>query len=337
MLREIEELVEAARAEIAEASGTEELDEVQVRYLGRKSRLTEISRQIGTAEPDQRPVLGRAFKSGRKAIEEALARQRAALQEAAEVGDTFDITLPGRRPLAGKLHPLTLLTDRVSSIFRGMGFTLADGPEVEDEYHNFDALNTPADHPSRDLHDTFYLKDGRLLRTQTSTVQIRVMEERQPPIRIIAPGRCYRRDTVDATHHFVFHQIEGLYVDEGVSLADLKGTLMAMGRQLLGEQTQIRLRPHFFPFTEPSVEYDFSCSICQGDKASCRVCKGTGWIEIGGAGMVDPGVFDAVGYDPERYTGFAFGLGIDRMAMMLHAVDDIRLFLDNDLRFIRQF
>ncbi|NKB67045.1 MAG: phenylalanine--tRNA ligase subunit alpha [Candidatus Latescibacteria bacterium] len=337
MQKEIEALVEAALGEIAGAADTAQLDEIQVRYLGRKSRLTEISRQIGTVEPEQRPILGQAFKGGRKTIEDALGQRASALQQAVDADEAFDMTLPGRRPLAGKLHPLSLLTEQVSDIFCGMGFTLADGPEIEDEYHNFDALNTPADHPSRDLHDTFYLEDGRLLRTQTSTVQIRIMEQRQPPIRIISPGRCYRRDTVDATHHFVFHQIEGLYVDEGVSLADLKGTLIAMGQQLLGEQTQIRLRPHFFPFTEPSVEYDFSCSICAGNNASCRVCKGTGWIEIGGAGMVDPGVFEAVGYDAERYTGFAFGLGIDRMAMMLHAIDDIRLFLENDLRFIRQF
>jgi phenylalanyl-tRNA synthetase alpha chain len=235
------------------------------------------------------------------------------------------------------VHPLSQLAEELVDIFLGMGFSAVDGPEIEDEYHNFDALNTPADHPARDLHQTFYLEDGRLLRTHTSTVQIRVMEKRRPPLRIIAPGRCYRRDAVDATHHFVFHQMEGLYVDRQVSMADLKGTIESMGRQVLGPQTQVRFRPHFFPFTEPSVEYDFSCSICRGRNPSCRVCRGSGWLEISGAGMVDPAVFAAVGYDPELYTGFAFGAGIDRIAMIRYGIDDIRLFLEDDLRFLRQF
>ena len=217
-----------------------------------------------------------------------------------------------------------------------MGFAIADGPEIEDEYHNFDALNTPANHPARDLHATIYLKNGGLLRTQTSTVQIRVMEQMSPPVRIISPGRCYRRDSIDATHHMVFHQIEGLYVDKGVSMADLKGTLTAIGRSILGESIQTRLRPHFFPFTEPSVECDFSCSLCGGKERTCRLCKGTGWIEIAGAGMVDPNVFEAVGYDPEVYTGFAFGLGFERVEMVRRGINDIRLFLENDLRFTRQ-
>ena len=217
-----------------------------------------------------------------------------------------------------------------------MGFDVADGPEAEDEYHNFDALNTPADHPARDLHDTFYLDGGGLMRTHTSTVQIRVMEQTPPPVRVISLGRCYRKETVDATHHFAFHQIEGLYVDHGVSFADLKGTIEAMGRQLMGAETQVRFRPHFFPFTEPSVEYDFTCT-CKGQRANCSICKGTGWIEIAGAGMVDPAVFTAVGYDPDEYTGFAFGMGLERIAMIRHGIDDVRRFLENDLRFIRQF
>jgi phenylalanyl-tRNA synthetase alpha chain len=222
-----------------------------------------------------------------------------------------------------------------------MGFAVADGPEVEDEYHNFDALNTPADHPARDDHDTFYLDDGSLLRTHTSTVQIRIMETQPPPVRVLSVGRCYRKETVDATHHMIFHQIEGLYVDEGVSLADLKGTLTALAQRVLGERTQIRFRPHFFPFTEPSVEYDFSCTICdqrgEVEGRRCRVCKGTGWIEIGGAGMVDPNVFRHVGYDDEKFSGFAFGFGIERVAMIRHGIDDIRLFLESDMRFTRQF
>jgi len=337
MLEEIEELCETALDEISSAPDPEALEGMRVRYLGRKSRLREIMSQIGSLPSAQRPALGQTSGATQKAIQQALEQRQVALQEAAEVSSGVDVTLPGRRPLAGSLHPLMRLTEELVAIFQGMGFSVAEGPEIEDEYHNFDALNTPADHPARDLHDTFYLTDGRLLRTHTSTVQIRVMETTPPPVRIISLGRCYRKDSVDATHHFAFHQIEGLYVDKEVSFADLKGTIEVMGRQLLGKRTRVRFRPHFFPFTEPSVEYDFSCSICGGANSACRVCKGTGWIEIAGAGMVDPAVFEAVGYDPERYTGFAFGMGIERVAMIRHGIDDIRLFLENDLRFIRQF
>ena len=337
MLEEIEELREKALNQISSAPDPEALEGMRVRYLGRKSRLREIMSQIGCLPAAQRPALGQTSGATQKAIQQALEQRQVALQEAAEVSSAIDVTLPGRRPLAGNLHPLMRLTEELVAIFQGMGFSIAEGPEIEDEYHNFDALNTPADHPARDLHDTFYLTDGRLLRTHTSTVQIRVMETTPPPVRIISLGRCYRKDSVDATHHFAFHQIEGLYVDKEVSFADLKGTIEMMGRQLLGERTRVRFRPHFFPFTEPSVEYDFSCSICGGSNSACRVCKGTGWIEIAGAGMVDPAVFEAVGYDSERYTGFAFGMGIERVAMIRHGIDDIRLFLENDLRFIRQF
>ena len=337
MLEEIEALCEAVLGEISSVPNIGALEEIRVRHLGRKSRLREIMSQIGDLPSEQRPALGQASGTVQKAIQQALEQRQVALQEAVELSSGIDVTLPGRRPLSGKLHPLTRLTEELVAVFQGMGFSVADGPEIEDEYHNFDALNTPADHPARDLHDTFYLEDGRLLRTHTSTVQIRVMETTPPPVRIISLGRCYRKDNVDATHHFAFHQTEGLYVDKGVSFADLKGTIEVMGRQLLGKETRVRFRPHFFPFTEPSVEYDFSCSLCGGSNPACRVCKGTGWIEIAGAGMVDPAVFEAVGYDPERYTGFAFGMGIERVAMIRHGIDDIRLFLENDLRFIRQF
>lgn len=337
MLEEVQQLQKAAVAEIEAAADLQALEELRVRHLGRKSPLSQIMKQIGALPATERRALGQVSGAAKKALQDALEGRQSQLQEEAEAGDAFDVTLPGRRPLAGKLHPLSQLSDELIAIFQGMGFSVADGPEIEDEYHNFDALNTPADHPARDLHDTFYLEDGRLLRTHTSTVQIRVMESSGPPIRIISLGRCYRKDSVDATHHFAFHQIEGLYVDENVSFADLKGTIEVMGRQLLGATTQVRFRPHFFPFTEPSVEYDFSCSLCGGDNARCRICKGTGWIEIGGAGMVDPAVFTAVKYDSERYTGFAFGLGIERIAMIRSGIDDIRLFLENDLRFTRQF
>ena len=336
MLEEVRQLASVAVAEIEAVQDDKALEALRVLHLGRKSRLRQIARQIGHLPAAQRPALGEATGRAQQAIRQALDNKALALQQASDAAFTLDVTLPGRRPLLGCAHPLSQLTDELISIFQGMGFDVADGPEAEDEYHNFDALNTPADHPARDLHDTFYLEGGGLMRTHTSTVQIRVMEQTPPPVRIISLGRCYRKETVDATHHFAFHQIEGLYVDRGVSFADLKGTIEAMGRQLMGAETQVRFRPHFFPFTEPSVEYDFTC-ICKRQRANCSICKGTGWIEIAGAGMVDPAVFTAVGYDPDEHTGFAFGMGLERIAMIRHGIDDVRRFLDNDLRFIRQF
>ena len=336
MLEEVRYLASVAVEEIEAAQDDKTLEALRVHHLGRKSRLRQIARQIGHLPTAHRPALGEATGHAQKAIQQALDDKALALRQVAEAASALDVTLPGRRPLLGCAHPLSQLTDELIGIFQGMGFDVADGPEAEDEYHNFDALNTPADHPARDLHDTFYLAGGGLMRTHTSTVQIRVMEQTPPPVRIISLGRCYRKETVDATHHFAFHQIEGLYVDRAVSFADLKGTIEAMGRQLMGEETQVRFRPHFFPFTEPSVEYDFTC-ICKKQRANCSICKGTGWIEIAGAGMVDPAVFAAVGYDPDEYTGFAFGMGLERIAMIRHGIDDVRRFLENDLRFIRQF
>ena len=341
MVREIDELREAAIGAINTASDLKSLEGLRVLYAGRRSRLREILSGIGQLSAEERPVVGHAAGKAQREIDSALDKRQLALQDLAEQADALDVTLPGRRGHRGRKHPLTAMTDELVDVLRSMGFAVADGPEVDDEFHNFDALNTPADHPARDEHDTFYLDDGHLLRTHTSTVQIRVMENQPPPVRVISQGRCYRKETVDATHHMVFHQIEGLYVDEGVSLAELKGTLTTLGRQVMGDQTEIRFRPHFFPFTEPSVEFDFSCSICSGDGHAgggrCRVCKGTGWIEIGGAGMVDPNVFRSVGCDAEKYTGFAFGFGIERVAMIRYGIDDIRLFLESDLRFTRQF
>ena len=337
MLDEIQQIESKAVAEIQAAQDEKTLEELRICHLGRKSPLRLVMGQIGQLPATERPASGQIAGQAQKAIQQAFDDKEMALGQAAEAGPALDVTLPGRRPLIGRAHPLAQLTDELVNVFQGMGFDIADGPEAEDEYHNFDALNTPDDHPARDSHDTFYLEDTGLLRTQTSTVQIRVMEKIPPPIRIISPGRCYRKETVDATHHFAFHQIEGLYVDRGVSFADLKGTIEAMGRQVLGENTKVRFRPHFFPFTEPSVEYDFTCSICRGENATCSICKGTGWIEIAGAGMVDPAVFENVGYDPEEFTGFAFGMGLERIAMIRYGIDDIRLFLENDLRFTRQF
>ena len=341
MVPDIDQICQEALAAIKAVSDLQTLEELRVRYAGRRSQMRQILGGIGDLPPDERRSVGQAAGKAQKDIEAALAQCQAQLELELESGDTLDVTLPGRPPRRGQPHPLSATADELVDALRHMGFAVADGPEVEDEYHNFDALNTPSDHPSRDLHDTFYLTDGQLLRTQTSTVQIRVMETQPPPVRVISMGRVYRNETVDATHHMIFHQIEGLYVDTDVSLADLKGTLTALARHVLGPDTQIRIRPHFFPFTEPSVEYDFSCTICQqrGEVGGhrCRVCKGTGWIEIGGAGMVDPNVFRNVGYDDEKFSGFAFGIGVDRIAMIRHGIDDIRLFLESDMRFTRQF
>ena len=320
------------------ASSLEELNTLEIRYLGRKGVLRDIMAGLKSQLPEERPLLGKLANEVKRSIAEELERRRAELAadqapKKAQVG--LDISLPGRRPPRGRLHPITQTFNAIKDVFERLGFEVAYGPEVELEYYNFEALNIPLDHPSRDAFDTFYLRDDVLLRSQTSTVQIRVMEKRKPPIRIIAPGKVYRPDTVDASHSFMFHQVEGLMVDEGVTLADLKYVLNEFCRAYFGEEVRTRFRPHFFPFTEPSVEVDVSCIICGG--SGCSVCSRKGWLEILGAGMVDPNVFEAVGYDPERYTGFAFGMGVDRIAMLKHGINDIRLFLENDLRFLQQF
>lgn len=320
-----------APVEFAAAGDLTALETVRVKYLGRQGSLPELTKQLGVVPPGQRAAMGKLANETKTGVLAAFEKRKGELEaaQAAAATATFDATLPGRRRPVGRLHPLTQTTERIVAIFQRLGFTIAEGPEIEDEWHCFDALNTPADHPARDLQDTLYLNDGRLLRTQTSTVQIRVMEAHQPPIRIIAPGRVFRRDEVDATHSACFHQIEGLYVAEGVSVAELKGTMEFFFRELLGTRTRTRFRPHFFPYTEPSFEIDFS--------ASALGLKGREWLEIAGCGMVDPNVFKAVGYDAERCTGFAFGMGVERIAMILHGIDDIRLFYENDLRFLQQF
>ena len=331
-----EQALAEARDALAACESEEDVEEVRIDFLGRKGRLPALFRRMGEVPAEDRPEAGRTanvVKQGiQEAVDEALERVRA---PAASGVEGLDVTLPGRRREPGRPHPITRITDEAVQIFRRLGFVVADGPDIETEYHNFDALNTPADHPSRDVQDTFYLPDGRLLRTQTSPVQIRVMERQQPPVRIICPGRCFRRDTPDATHSMNFHQIEGLFVDRRVSLADLKGTLTVFAQELLGRDVKVRFRPHFFPFTEPSIEYDFSCIMCHG--RGCRLCKDSGWLEISGAGMVDPAVFEAVGYDPEEWTGYAFGMGVERIAMIRYAISDIRLLYENDMRFLRQF
>ncbi|MCZ7662088.1 MAG: phenylalanine--tRNA ligase subunit alpha [Thermoleophilia bacterium] len=314
------------------------LEEARVRFLGRKAHLTVLLRSIPELPAQERPAVGRFGNVVKKELEGAIAARRDVLEREELVHalerDRIDVTLPGRALPLGHLHLITSTQREIEDIFMGMGYEVAEGPEVETDYYNFEALNHPPDHPARSLHDTFFVNDLVLLRTHTSPVQVRTMEKQQPPVYVIVPGKAYRRDN-DATHTPMFHQVEGLVVDHGITLADLKGTLETFAKAMFGEERSVRLRPHFFPFTEPSVEVDVSCMICEG--AGCRLCKRSGWLEILGAGMVDPNVFDFVDYDPEEYTGFAFGMGIERIAMLKHGVTDLRLFYENDLRFITQF
>ena len=314
------------------------IEDLRVRFLGRRGELTALMKQLGAASPEERPALGKAINELKKAVQNAI-EQAAALALTEQARDSIsreavDITLPGCRPWLGAIHPTLVARRDLERIFRDMGYTVESGPEVEDDFHNFEALNLPPGHPARDDTDTFYVRGGLLLRTHTSPVQIRTMEKRKPPIRMICPGRVYRRD-LDATHLPMFHQLEALVVDEGISMADLKGTLETVWKRFFGDEVKTRLRPGYFPFVEPGCEYDISCGVCGG--RGCRTCKESGWIELGGAGMVHPNVFRAVDIDPERFTGFAFGLGIDRIAMMRHGIHDLRLMMENDIRFLSQF
>jgi len=339
-MREVVERIEreftAALAEASEDPGA--IEAVRVRFLGRKGELPALLKRMGGLPAEQRKAAGQSINELKRRVQDQLesaSRSAEALRQRRELEqDRSDISLPARRPWLGSLHPVTQTRRELERIFRELGFTVESGPEVEDDFHNFQALNLPADHPARDETDTFYLEGGLLLRTHTSPVQIRVMESRKPPIKMICPGRVFRRD-LDATHLPMFHQLEALVVGERISMADLKGTLSAVWKQFFGEQVEMRLRPGYFPFVEPGCEYDVSCRMCEG--RGCRVCKRSGWIELGGAGMVHPAVFRAVGLDPERYSGFAFGLGIDRIAMMRHGIDDLRLLMENDTRFLNQF
>ncbi len=334
MLDRLKELGREARAALQSATTFMELENVRVKYLGRKSELNQVSRGLKDLESDERRSVGRAVNELKKELGALLEQSKERLKSAGDESVGLDPTLPGRMPWVGGKHPLTRTYERLEFIFRGLGFEVALGPHVEDDFHNFDALNIPADHPARDGWDTIYIGDDSLLRTHTSPVQIRVMESRKPPIRIIAPGRVYRNESADASHGSEFYQLEGLYVDRDVRFGELKGVLIRFMRELFGERVTLRFRAGFFPFTEPSTEVDVECLICQG--AGCSVCSGTGWVELLGAGMVDPRVFEAVGYDPGEFTGYAFGLGVDRICMMMTGTDDIRLFLENDLRFLRQ-
>ncbi len=315
------------------------LEDLRIRYLGKKGELTAVLKGMGALSAEERPKIGALANEIRASLETEIDNKKKELskilQEQKLKHEVIDVTMPGRKNEEGKLHPLTQVLDEIKDIFVGLGFQIAEGPEVEYDYYNFEALNIPKNHPARDTQDTFYIEDNIVLRTQTSPMQVRVMEKQKPPIRIIAPGRVYRSDAVDATHSPVFHQVEGLVVDKGVTMADLKGTLEAFMKALYGEETKVRFRPHHFPFTEPSAEVDVSCFVCGGE--GCRVCKGEGWIEILGCGMVHPKVLANCGIDPEVYSGFAFGLGLERIAMRRYDIDDLRLFFENDLRFLKQF
>lgn len=339
----MKEKLEQLRRETLEAlealSDKKALEELRVKVMGKKGSLTELLRGMGSLPAEERPKAGQMVNQLRQELEEKFAARDAALESALKeqrlAAERLDVTMPGKRRPVGGLHPLNSVLEELIDIFQSMGFDVVDGPEVETEHYCFEALNVPKDHPARDMQDTFYLGENLLLRTQTSAAQIRVMEGRTPPIRIICPGRVYRADEVDATHSPVFHQVEGLVVDKGVTMCDLKGVLEQFAREIYGPETKVRFRPSFFPFTEPSVEVDVSCSECGGK--GCRICKGTGWIEILGAGMVHPRVLSGCGIDPEVYSGFAFGIGLDRLTTTRHRISDIRLLFENDRRFLAQF
>ncbi len=339
MKEQLEKIRQAAADALEAAETGEALEAARVRFLGKKGELTAVLRGMGALSPEERPVIGQLANEVRAFVESKIEEKRAVAaakeREARLQNEVIDVTMPGRRRAAGRLHPLNQVLNEITDIFTGMGFFVAEGPDIETDYYNFEALNIPADHPARDTQDTFYITDSIILRTQTSPVQIRVMEQTKPPIRMIAPGRVFRSDAVDATHSPVFHQIEGLVIDKGITMADLKGTLEAVVKGLYGPDAKIRLRPHHFNFTEPSAEVDVSCFACGGK--GCAMCKGEGWIEILGAGMVHPKVLRVGGIDPEVYSGFAFGLGLERIAMFKYGIDDLRLFFENDLRFLRQF
>ena len=325
--QDINELRISAVEEIRQASNATDLESLRIKYIGRKGKVQEILPALKDAAPADKPAMGQAINLLKKEIQEAIALSTQAIESNDQgPSEDFDLTLPGEWNKRGSHHPVSQIIDRVTDIFRSIGFTVAEGPDIESVHYNFDALNTPDDHPSRDEQDTFYLDNGLLLRTQTSPVQIRYMEKNKPPIRIVSPGRCYRRDTPDATHSANFHQIEGLYIGENVSLTDLKSDLSYFAQQILGPKAKVRFRPHFFPFTEPSVEVDFYCDLG----------KTKGWLEIAGAGIVDPNVLEAVGYNPEEVSGYAFGMGIERIAMILYEIDDIRLIYENNANFLAQ-
>ncbi len=339
MKEEITKIQESSIKEISNSKDLKELNELRVKYLGKKGELTLILRGMGGLSPEERPVIGSLVNELREKIENLIQEKEKEFKNQELLkrleNENIDVTEPSKKVNLGSLHPITRIIEEVEEIFLGMGYEIADGPEVEKAIYNFDKLNTPPDHPARDVQDTFYITDDIVLRSQTSPVQARVMENQKPPIKIICPGAVYRSDSVDATHSPVFHQVEGLVVDKNISMADLKGTLEMFAKRCLGENTKIRFRPHHFPFTEPSAEADVSCFVCGGK--GCRVCKGEGWIELLGCGEVHPNVLRNCGIDPDIYSGFAFGFGVERIAMAKYGIEDMRLLFENDIRFLKQF
>ncbi len=341
MKEKLSQIKEAAAARLKEATDLKALDAIRVDILGKKGELTQILKGMGALSPEERPKVGQLVNKVRAEVEEMLAKTVSELQakeqEAKLAMETIDVTMPGKAPEMGHMHPMTTVIENIKNIFIGMGYEIAEGPEVEEAYYNFEALNIPKDHPARDEQDTFYVEgEGDfLLRTQTSPMQVRVMETGKLPIRMIAPGRVYRSDEVDATHSPVFHQLEGLVIDKGITMGDLKGALAVFAKELFGEDTKVRFRPHHFPFTEPSAEMDASCFACGGK--GCRVCKDSGWIEVLGCGMVHPKVLEMCGIDSKTYSGFAFGMGLERVAMQKYAISDLRLLFENDTKFLKQF
>ena len=325
--------------EIEEAKNSSELEELRIKYLGKKGELTTILRSMGNLSKEERPIVGKMVNDVKKIVEEKLESKVSAINEAEKnerlANEVIDITLPGKKNVLGNRHPLELTIEKMKNIFMSMGFTVEDGPEVELDHYNFEALNIPKNHPARSEQDTFYINDNLVLRTQTSGVQVRTMENQTPPIKMISPGKVYRSDSVDATHSPIFYQMEGLVIDKGVTFADLKGTLELFAKKMFGDKVVTKFRPHHFPFTEPSAEMDATCFVCGGE--GCRVCKGSGWIEILGCGMVHPEVLRNCGVDPEVYSGFAFGFGVDSMVMLKYGIDDIRLLYESDMRFLNQF
>ena len=338
MTQELRTLREQAEDELQKAHTEADFQAIRIRYLGRKGLVTGLLRNIAHVAPQDRPLFGKECNELKDSISAKIDQRLADLavseKEKNLRSEKIDVTLPGRGVRYGSLHPVTKVCEEICGIFAGLGFSIVEGPEIELDYYNFEALNIPKDHPARDMHDTFYVDETIVLRTHTSPVQVRTMEKNSPPVRILSPGKVYRRDS-DISHTPMFHQIEGLLVDEGITLANLKGVLTLFLKKMFGEETAIRFRPSYFPFTEPSAEVDIRCVICGG--RGCRVCKHSGWLEILGAGMVDPGVFEHVGYDTEKFTGFAFGLGLERIAMLKYGISDIRLFFESDLRFLEQF
>ena len=331
----LESIKKAFQEDLVSCDTAERIEEIRVKYLGRKGAIADITKNLSNVPKEEKAAIGKAVNVLKNEISKTLGGKQKNFISSTKKKDRIDVTFEGIRRNIGSIHPLTITLERINEIFMHLGFRIAEGPEVETEFNNFEALNIPLDHPSRDAFDTFYLGKNMLLRSHTSTVQIRIMKEKKPPVQAIMPGRVYRPDASDASHSFMFHQVEGLMVDKYIKFSDLKGILNIFAKQMFGEDVKLRFRPSFFPFTEPSAEVDLSCIICDGK--GCSVCSGSGWLEILGAGMVNPKVFKKVGYDPEKYSGFAFGMGVERIAMLKYGISDIRLFFENDVRFLKQF